>query len=242
MSKRRSKLGISRGERYALLPEELIESDAYHALPDWARSVLVALACRYNGANNGNLSLTMSDARRLGVPAQWKLYAGLRVLELADLIQCTRRGRLEKGTKLCSLYALTWRGIDPCEGIEFDAGIKPIPIPSHAWAKWTRPDDWADVLKAINRKNRGRKNPVTIRDGQGRITRDGAVNGKTASHVMDKGRRFIAPPMMDTSKNSPQGAAKVRKAMAQFPLLGDSDIARISGTTPEFVWQVRQRA
>src|SRR5437868_9612468 len=99
MTKRRgSRLHVQRGERYALIPEQVMEHESYHALPDWARSVLFTVAARYNGNNNGDISVPYREAKRLGINAQWKLFAGIRLLEYTDLILCTRRGRLERGT------------------------------------------------------------------------------------------------------------------------------------------------
>ena len=181
------RLGVKRGEHYALLPEELMASTAYCALPDWAKVVLFALASRFNGHNNGNLSLPWSEARHRGISAPWKLYAGLRVLEKTDLVHCTRRGRLERGMKIPSLYALTWRGIDNCERIAFDEGVARSPIPSNAWAKWIKPPDWEQVFKQINRTARGRKKSHTIADGSNHTTMDGAMTMKTTPPVMAKG-------------------------------------------------------
>lgn len=148
------KLGMKQGERYAVLPNDVLESDAYCAQPDWGKVVLTALAARYNGNNNGDLSLPFSEAKRLGVSQQWKLYTGLKLLELAGLVACTRRGHLTKGVKLCSLYAVTWRGISKTD-VVFDAGVNASPLPSHAWAKWCKPDDWAKHVKTVKQKVRG---------------------------------------------------------------------------------------
>lgn len=105
-----SRLRTSRGERYALVPEEVMNSVAYAAMPDYGKTVMFALACRYHGHNNGDLSLPFSEARELGVAYQWKLYAGLQLLRKSGLVELTRQGKLERGTKVCSLYSLTWRG------------------------------------------------------------------------------------------------------------------------------------
>ena len=151
------RLGMQRGERYALIPREVIESAAYLALTDWARAVLIALLAQYNGANNGMLALPFSQAKLLGISHQWKLYAGLRLLEASDLILCTRHGHLEGGTKLPSFYAVTWRGIDePKDGMTYDGTVGVCPVPSHAWAKWERPANWDQEVRAITQRMRGK--------------------------------------------------------------------------------------
>ena len=60
MSRRRDRKGlqVGRGERYALLLREVAESAAYNSLPDWARTVLMALLLQYTGKNNGGLALS----------------------------------------------------------------------------------------------------------------------------------------------------------------------------------------
>lgn len=115
---------MQRGERYALIPRDVMESDAYRALPDWCVRVLVALAVQYYGSRNGSLALPVAEAQRLGVRQPWRLYAGLRILEAAELIVCTRRGHLSRGTRHASVYAITWKQIDePAAGITYDAGV-----------------------------------------------------------------------------------------------------------------------
>lgn len=212
MSRRRDRKGlqVARGERYALLPREVLESVAYLALTDWARTVLIALLAQFNGMNNGTLALPFSQARTLGVSAQWKLYAGLRLLEAVELILCTRRGRLEGGTKLPSLYAVTWRGIDePKEAVIFDAGIGPCPIPSQRWARWEKPADWRDHCRKVARENHGRKkNPVSTTVGKGRSTTVGAISAKAAQPRWVKETAVLAPSVVDTSKTSAVGAVR----------------------------------
>jgi hypothetical protein len=226
--KRRSLLRVERGERYALIPEEVMEHESYHSQPDWARSVLFALAARYNGNNNGDLSLPFSEAKRLGISAQWKLYAGLRLLEKADLIQCTRRGRLERGTKLASLYALTWRGINECASVSFDAGISCCPIPANAWVKWAKPDNWKQLVRSIAQANHGvEKNPVANRLGKnpdstalgaGRSTTLGVTSTDIAQQPWVMETASVAPTAVDTSKTSGRGHGKRRRIPGPVPL------------------------
>lgn len=209
----RKGLQVGRGERYALIPREVLESASYHALTDWARTVLIAILAQFNGANNGCLALPFSQARELGVSHQWKLYAGLRVLEAADLIVCTRRGHLERGTKLPSLYAMTWRGIDEPRGdVVYDLGSSMCPLASNAWARWKRPDNWQQFCRSTARENhgRGKRIPVSTMGGYGRSTTRGAMSSETAQPVVDIETVFSAQPVVDASETSavgPGGAA-----------------------------------
>jgi hypothetical protein len=199
------RLGVKRGDRYALITEEVMTSKAYAALPDFAKGVLFAVACRYNGHNNGDLSLPYSEARKLGIAHQWKLYAGLQVLKITGLVLCTRQGKLEGGAKVCSLYALTWRGIDsPGEGVAYDAGVAVRPIAGNDWANWEKPVDWLKTTRAITAANHGRKaNPVSTTVGKGHSTTMGAKDRNIDQPRWGKERAFVAPPLVDTSKTPP---------------------------------------
>lgn len=257
------RLGVTNGERYALLPEEILQSGAYHAQPDWARTVLFALACRFTGHRNGDISLPFSEARRFGIAAQWKLYAGLRLLELAGVIVCTRRGRLQQGTKLPSLYALTWRRIDKCEGIALDSGIAESVRPSNDWVRWTKPADWRSIVTAIARKNRGtsklgRKIPDSNTLGAGRSQQLGAESGNTAPHCGVQESVPTAPHCGVTSKISEETArgapkrtrarspddsgsgsdpesARVRKLATAHPGMSDAELAKVARVDPAAV-------
>jgi hypothetical protein len=157
------KLGKERGERYALIPREVMESTAYHALPPFAVVVLVALAVQcYHNSRNGSLALPWEEARSLGVRNQAHLYSGLQLLQAVQLIVCTRRGHLTAGRRLASLFALTWRQVaEPPSGVAYDAGISMSLSPSNAWAQWAKPDNWTDQVKIITRRAKGKASHVS---------------------------------------------------------------------------------
>lgn len=187
---------------YAQVTVEVMSSAAYNAQPDYAKVVLFALAGQFRGGNNGNISLVMRDAKALGVPHAWKLYAGLALLKKGDLILCTRQGRLERGKKLCSLYALSWRGVDiPPENVTYDAGVWPCPLPTHSWAKWTMPSDWKQTVKDVAKANHGRKKiPVSTTVGNGRSTTVGTEVTISDQPRWVKETLFSAPTVVDASE------------------------------------------
>jgi hypothetical protein len=253
VSRRRGPRGlqVERGERYALLPRDVAEEPSYNAQTDWSRTVLTAVLLQYHGHNNGLLGLTFAQARPLGVSAQWKLYAGLRLLCDADLLKCTRRGELRAGEKLPSLYAITWKGIDePTEGIVYDSWISVSPIPCNAWAKWQKPANWQEHVKSVERRfRRGdrKENPVASRE----VTftahvRSGKAFSRSSSDV--KEAAFPAPHVDVTSEISapvPKIAGTVDRAIAGLlvkqPHLLDGDIARTCSTDALRVATVRAR-
>lgn len=254
MSRRRGPKGlqVGPGERYALLPREVAESASYNAQTDWSRTVLYGVLLQYHGHNNGFLGLTYPEAKLLGVHGQWKLYAGLRVLCDAALLVCSRRGRLLAGDKLPSLYAVTWKGIDELKtsDVIFDYGVSVSPIPSNAWAKWQKPLDWANHVKNIEKRARGRKatkNPYSPREVKAapHVSSD-CANSRTPYEV--KERQFAAPHVVVASKTSASAAGvsaglegRIEKLMVMQPHLQNSDLAKILQTEVERVARVRER-
>ena len=256
MSRRRGRKGlqVGPGERYALLPREVGESAPYNAQTDWSRTVLFALLPQYHGHNNGLLGLTFPEAKTLGVHAQWKLYAGLKLLCQSDLIVCTRRGRLQAGEKLPSLYAVTWKGIDePKEGVVYDFGINVSPIPSHRWAKWQKPDHWQKLVKNIERVARGRRpkeNPYTPRDveaaphvmcdvGNSRASREAKETHLSAHHVVVASKTSAGGNAVSMVAGTVDRA--IAHLIAQHSHLLDGDIARACDTDAMRVASIRAR-
>ena len=141
------------GDRYAHLPLEVVESAAYIELPDYAKTVLVAVCAQFNGHNNGDISLTAARARELGVKTTWKLRAGIQLLLASGLLEVTRPGKYSHGRGICALYALTWRDILPND--EAFPAIQAPRAASNAWARWRRPADWAKFERDIRRRARG---------------------------------------------------------------------------------------
>lgn len=126
------RLGVSKGERYALLSDELLRSPAVCGLSAWSFRVLVAFCAQYSGANNGRLTLPGSVARDYGIRSKDLLATGTRECVAHRLLELTHQGGLPPHG--CSRYALTWKPIDAFEA----AGIERRPA-SNAWADW-KPD------------------------------------------------------------------------------------------------------
>ena len=196
--------GTRSGERYAQIPEEILQSEAYGALPDYARVCIVAIASRFTGHNNGDLSLSEAEAKSRGVSPKWKLRASVKLLEACGLIAVTRRGRLSAGGKLCSLYGLTWRELSASE--KYD---QPIFLPrkaSNDWAKWSKPDDWNDFVrdtahaaKGKSVRKKAKKIPVTPQSGTNRTPQSGTESIPVAPHREGHGTSSVVPPGVVTS-------------------------------------------
>ena len=91
-----------------------------------AVKLLIELWMQFRGANNGSLCAAWSVMRQRGWTSKDQLAKALKELETANWIVRTRQGGINRPT----LYAVTFRGIDPCAG---KLDVAPDPRPSHAW-------------------------------------------------------------------------------------------------------------
>jgi hypothetical protein len=147
------RLRNARGEHYAQLTVEVMESPAYVALPHYARSVLLLLTSKYRGNNNGDLSITKRDATRNGI-GNWEWASGLELLQAVGLIAKTRQGKVLEGDGVCTLYRLTFRDLAPSD--KYDNPIIMSRPPSHEWAQWERPSNWQSVKRTSRHKAQGK--------------------------------------------------------------------------------------
>ena len=133
MSRRHPKRRLT-GKHFAMVPVEVLTSDAYRKLPNYAKVVLFAVAGQYRGNNNGDLAMTWAIGRPFGVSSKEHLVSALAMLIDRGLIAKTRQGG--KRPLGPSLYALTWMPIDDLKG-KIDCG--PTMVAANTWALWTAP-------------------------------------------------------------------------------------------------------
>lgn len=126
---RRAKL-TGKGGRSGFLgiPHTVLVSDAYMGLDGWSVKLLVDIAGQFKGSNNGDLTAAWSYMQARGWRSKGTLHKSLNALLAAGLIEQTRQG----GKNRCSLYAVTWRGIDECKG---KLDVKPTQAPSALYLK-----------------------------------------------------------------------------------------------------------
>lgn len=130
MSRRHPKRRMS-GKHFAMIPVEVLTSDACKTLPNYAVRVLLALAAQYRGRNNGDLAMTRATARIFGVACQKNLVRSLAALLERGLVQKTRQGG--KKPMGPTLYAVSWQPIDELAG-KIESGA--TTSASNAWAAW----------------------------------------------------------------------------------------------------------
>ena len=130
MSRRHPKRRMT-GKHFAAIPVEVLTSDACRTLPAYTVRVLLAIAARYRGNNNGDLCMTWGTGRDFGIDSKKQLIASLAVLLERGLIAKTRQGG--KRPLGPSLYAITWQPIDDLKD-KIDSG--PTTAATNAWAHW----------------------------------------------------------------------------------------------------------
>jgi hypothetical protein len=118
----------SRGERivggFVPLPNFMIHKPAWRSLSGNAVRVFVELHSRFNGYNNGDLSLSLEEGARLLGIGKATMQRSLRELMEKGFIRMTDRGRWH-GRKAAT-YALTMK----------QHGTQP---PTNDWLLWAAP-------------------------------------------------------------------------------------------------------
>lgn len=142
MSRRQKVLGRKESGPFLALPRSLLDSPEYAALSAYAVKLLCDLGAQLRGHNNGDLCAAWSLMRARGWKSRDTLDRAKLELEEAGVIVRTRQGGKHKPT----LYALTFKGIDECEG-KLDAHIKASAVPFNTWKKktLTRPPCQSDT-------------------------------------------------------------------------------------------------
>jgi hypothetical protein len=107
------------GGSFVMFPKDVLNSHEYLSLTNNAQSLICDFLAAYNGQNNGDLSMSFSDAKRRG----WRSSATLRkaLVELEEdffIVKNRQGGR----NKICNLYFLTFLAVDEC--IDKKTGVR----------------------------------------------------------------------------------------------------------------------
>lgn len=111
---------------YVALPHLILESAEYAALSAHEVKLLIDVYAQFSGKNNGALSCSWTLMKQRGWHSQDTLNRAMRgLLERGFLIK-TRQG----GRHLASLFAVSWRKIDDCDG---RLDVSPTNTPPGTW-------------------------------------------------------------------------------------------------------------
>ena len=111
LGKRLAKKGVIESkERFIRLTYALIESEAWRWLRPMSKAVYIELRRRYNGLNNGKISLSLSEAAHILKASKSSISAALKQLETHGFIKLIKKGYFTG--RMASEYALTDEQLD----------------------------------------------------------------------------------------------------------------------------------
>jgi len=113
MARNRSKTtGKGASGTFTMLPHHVTRSKQFANLSAYAVKLLIDILNQYHGHTNGDLSPSFTLMQCYGWNSKSMLARTIEELERAGFIVKTRQG----GRHRASLYAVTFWGIDPCDG------------------------------------------------------------------------------------------------------------------------------
>ena len=143
MAKKRwkaDKTGRSVEDQYWNLPYTLARSAAFRQLPAPALKIFIELRCRYNGHNNGRLTLSLDEAARLLGLSKSTVSRGFKELEAHGFIRLRVKGQWY-GRK-ASQWTLTILAMDGHP-------------PTHEWKQWQPAKPLREAAKTVPRYPNG---------------------------------------------------------------------------------------
>lgn len=111
--------GNSFGEKFLGIPRSAYDAPQFATLKPWSVRLLIDLVAQYNGRNNGDLTAAWKVLKPRGWNSEATLNKAKKELLAAGYIVEMRKGQRPN---LCSLYALTWRPLDPSSKHDFGPG------------------------------------------------------------------------------------------------------------------------
>ena len=111
LNKRLAKKGVIESkERFIKLTYPLIESEAWRWLRPISKAVYIELRRRYNGLNNGKISLSLSEAAHILKASKSSISTALKQLETHGFIKLIKKGYFTG--RMASEFALTDEQLD----------------------------------------------------------------------------------------------------------------------------------
>lgn len=110
--RRLKKKGRATTGRFLMLKHHVLESKEFAALSPRALKLLIDIASKFNGRNNGDLSATFSELSKRGWKSSGTVDKAKKELLDRKWLILTRQG----GRNRCSLFALSWLPVDECNG------------------------------------------------------------------------------------------------------------------------------
>lgn len=134
------KTGRSADEQYWNVPFPLARSDAFRQLPGACLKVFIELRCRYNGSNNGKLTLSLDEAARLLCLSKSTVKRAFEILEERGFLKLRVRGK--------------WYGRKASEWIVTMLPLNGVP-PTNEWKQWQPKKPLREARKSVPRYRNG---------------------------------------------------------------------------------------
>jgi len=176
---------------FLALPHSVLRAPNFVALSPAAVKLLVDIAVQYNGSNNGDLAATWNAMTVRGWKSRQSLSKALAELRHYGFLELTRQGGMHKP----SLYALTWVGIDFCDG---KLDVSANPVPSSKWKATVEP------LAKIKRQHAARVNSTAINTPGVSIVSTAGPNQHAGSAVQGHSGLGIDTPGVPLLRNIPR--------------------------------------
>jgi hypothetical protein len=113
--------GRSKSRNFIMLRNDIYDSAAWSALCTKSRCIYLELRRRYNGHNNGEVSLSMREAAKVAKSSKSTAHKALMALDSHGFIAMINKGHFR------NRHATTWRLT--CEATE-------AAPPSNEWRNW----------------------------------------------------------------------------------------------------------
>jgi len=219
------------GERFAYMPESVLQSQAVKTLPHSAFKVLAILLVGRTRERNGTACCSDSYAAKYGITSHDTVRRALEELQARGLIVVTRR--VSRFKRHPTLYGVTWWPI-----VYRDGDVLAVPEPaSHAYASW-QPITPTNGVNAAARENNRSPRP------SGDIAPTSGVN-KRAHHPDGVVKTPVHHPDQRGQSLDLRGGvhAKIARLLHAQPHLTDADVARVFAqysVDPTTVRQIRE--
>lgn len=113
MARTRLKMkGRKESGNFIMLPQAVLDDPNFTSLSPYAVKLLIDLYGKYNGHNNGDFCAAWTIMCKRGWRSKATLSKSIKELLEKNIIMVTRQG----GRKVATLYAVTFRDIDECNG------------------------------------------------------------------------------------------------------------------------------
>jgi hypothetical protein len=127
MAKTRLKMkGRRESDTFLALPHGVISSVNWLGLSPYGVKLVIDLAVQYKGWNNGDLCAVWPVMHKRGWRSKATLYKAIKEAIDLGIIMRTRQG----GRNMPTLYAVTWKPIDECNG---KLDVSPTKVAPSTW-------------------------------------------------------------------------------------------------------------